>query len=623
MKAQNLSNGRVAHYPIIGNFNDVVGNNNGIVFGANLTEDRFGNPNSAYQLDGINDYIRIPHHANINFAYNEDFTISIWVKLAASQNDLRGNNNDVIRKWNSQKSSGYPYAIGYRNSLWPDERLNKIYVARYDSEVCSDNPSITNSCKIPTEFWHHIIMKKQGDVITSYQDGVIEGTTNDSTSPSCTTENTNDVTIGQRGSNLRYLTGAIDDLMFYDRALTENEISSLFQENGWVRESFENEFTSFTIQGQTNQTIIDNINHTISLELPCNKDVSSLIAQFNTSKESIITVANEIQITGVNTNNFTTPLIYTISNDLYCFIQDWTVTINLESYTESEKTIATSFINFNIPNQIGNTSINNIDHVIEIQMPCYTDVTNIVAYFDLPIGTVATINNTRQISSINSNDFSNPIIYTLYNEGLCHEQDWVVNINLESYTENEKTIATSFINFNIPTQIGNTSINNIDHVIEIQVPCYTDVTNLIANYELQEGTIIIFKDVEQFSGITANNFSNPIMLSLLNNQKCTSSTWLISVTYNFKENIDFQSISYFIPNVITPNHDFLNEKFVIGNNLIGSEITILNRYGKSVFESTHYINNFSGKNLSSGVYYYRIRNKCIKDPIIGPLQIIK
>ncbi|MDH5366989.1 MAG: gliding motility-associated C-terminal domain-containing protein [Cyclobacteriaceae bacterium] len=520
--AQNLSNGRVAHYPVIGNFNDVVGNNNGIVYGASLVEDRFGNPNSAYQLDGIDDYIRILHHANINFAYNEDFTISIWVKLAASQNDLRGNNNDVIRKWNTLKSSGYPYAIGYRNSLWPDERLNKIYSARYDSEVCSNNPSITNNCKITTEFWHHIIFKKQGEVITSYQDGVIKGTINDGTSSSCTTENTNDVTIGQRGTSLRYLTGAIDDLMFYNRALTENEILTIFHENGWVGEDFESEFTSFNIQGQTNQTIINNVNHTISLELPCYTDLSSLIAQFNTSKESIITVGNETQISGENTNDFTIPLIYTIKNDLYCFIQDWTVIVNLE---------------------------------------------------------------------INSQD--------------------------------EKTVATSFINFNIPDQVGTTNINNIDHIIEIQMPCYSDLTNLIANYELHDGTIALLEDTEQFSGITSNDFSTPIILSLHNNQKCTLSIWQILVTYKNEAFIDFQSKSYFIPNVITPNSDLLNEEFVIGEKLIGSNITILNRYGKPVFESSHYYNNFNGENLSSGAYYYIIRNKCIQDPIIGSLQIIK
>ncbi|MGB5846927.1 MAG: hypothetical protein WBH40_00475, partial [Ignavibacteriaceae bacterium] len=48
----------VAFYPFTGNGNDESGfNNHGTVFGAILVSDRFDNPNSAYQFDGINDYI--------------------------------------------------------------------------------------------------------------------------------------------------------------------------------------------------------------------------------------------------------------------------------------------------------------------------------------------------------------------------------------------------------------------------------------------------------------------------------------------------------------------------------------------------------------------------------------
>ena len=42
------ANGLVAHYALDGNANDRLSNNTGIVNGAALTNDRFGNPNSAY-----------------------------------------------------------------------------------------------------------------------------------------------------------------------------------------------------------------------------------------------------------------------------------------------------------------------------------------------------------------------------------------------------------------------------------------------------------------------------------------------------------------------------------------------------------------------------------------------
>ena len=55
------TNGLVGWWPFNGNANDISGNgNNGTVYGATLTNDRNGNLNSAYDLDGSNDYIQIP-----------------------------------------------------------------------------------------------------------------------------------------------------------------------------------------------------------------------------------------------------------------------------------------------------------------------------------------------------------------------------------------------------------------------------------------------------------------------------------------------------------------------------------------------------------------------------------
>ena len=50
------ANGLVAYYPFNGNANDESGNsNNGNVLGASLSGDRFGNENSAYSFDGIDE----------------------------------------------------------------------------------------------------------------------------------------------------------------------------------------------------------------------------------------------------------------------------------------------------------------------------------------------------------------------------------------------------------------------------------------------------------------------------------------------------------------------------------------------------------------------------------------
>jgi len=56
-----VTEGLVACYPFDGNAMDASGNgNDGTVNGATLTEDRLGNADSAYNFDGVDDYIEIP-----------------------------------------------------------------------------------------------------------------------------------------------------------------------------------------------------------------------------------------------------------------------------------------------------------------------------------------------------------------------------------------------------------------------------------------------------------------------------------------------------------------------------------------------------------------------------------
>ena len=72
----------MGYWPFNGNANDESGNNHhGSVNGATLTEDRFGNANSAYASDGANDYIGIAPSSLVD---NETTaTLSFWLKRDA------------------------------------------------------------------------------------------------------------------------------------------------------------------------------------------------------------------------------------------------------------------------------------------------------------------------------------------------------------------------------------------------------------------------------------------------------------------------------------------------------------------------------------------------------------
>jgi len=65
-----------------------------------------------------------------------------------------------------------------------------------------------------------------------------------------------------------------------------------------------------------------------------------------------------------------------------------------------------------------------------------------------------------------------------------------------------------------------------------------------------------------------------------------------------------------IPNVFTPNDDGKNDSFEIpGIENYENEITIINRWGGTVYHSKAYKNDWKGEGLNEGTYYYVIKVK--------------
>ncbi len=94
-----LKDGLVAYYPFNGNASDKSGNgNHGTVYGATLTKDRFGNTNSAYSFDGIDDYIMVDLSVSLKFNPNtSSFTLSAWVSPeSVNDTDSSGINNCLL-----------------------------------------------------------------------------------------------------------------------------------------------------------------------------------------------------------------------------------------------------------------------------------------------------------------------------------------------------------------------------------------------------------------------------------------------------------------------------------------------------------------------------------------------
>ncbi len=79
-----LISGIVAHYQFDGDATDASGSgNDATVSGALLTSDRFGNPNSAYSFDGVDDFIEKANPINLNMG-SQSWSIAAWVNSSVS-----------------------------------------------------------------------------------------------------------------------------------------------------------------------------------------------------------------------------------------------------------------------------------------------------------------------------------------------------------------------------------------------------------------------------------------------------------------------------------------------------------------------------------------------------------
>jgi hypothetical protein len=217
--AQIPTAGRVAYYPFSGNANDEsVNGKNGIVYGATLTTDRFGNANSAYYFDGVSDYIKVNNDTALNL---RNFTYSIWVKMETIPQYGSGYS---IFEIGSVPNDGTKYGeiLGLSNG----------YTSKYGWSINSGNTdgSVTG---FPTDTmpdakkWYNLVITRSDSTVSFYINNKLRniksvfGLTPFYNNPL-------DIFIGTRCEFLHYFKGTIDDIMIYDHVLTNGEITCLF-----------------------------------------------------------------------------------------------------------------------------------------------------------------------------------------------------------------------------------------------------------------------------------------------------------------------------------------------------------------------------------------------------------
>lgn len=210
----------VAWYPFDGDAKDLSGNGyNGIINGATLSSDRFGNNNSAFYFDGVNDTI------TSELGLYHKMSVSMWYKSSYPNNWYPFMFDYGVLSFTIREYGNHPYWIGY-------------ITGRIGFQTLNDSPYIPfiRSTYTPNfNQWHHVvaIYDITQNINKLYIDGVFDKDTIVSIAMNPTSGHTKfgcrSILGGADGS--LYYTGYLDDIRIYERTLTESEIISLYNES--------------------------------------------------------------------------------------------------------------------------------------------------------------------------------------------------------------------------------------------------------------------------------------------------------------------------------------------------------------------------------------------------------
>jgi PKD repeat protein len=196
----------VAYYPFNDNANDESGNgNDATVHGPAMVADRFGNDDSAYFFNGIGDYIQTPVDSN-----TLPISFSVWFAASSVSGERSIVDSDVFGL------GGHSLIIGW----WGGD--GDLHVQNHSVSADSDFP-------VSVDTWYHAVVC-YSDSIWLYVDGARVAAWE---YPTATLDGDLFRFGRHNAADPQWYAGLIDDVRFYNRVLTPDDVLALYHEGGW------------------------------------------------------------------------------------------------------------------------------------------------------------------------------------------------------------------------------------------------------------------------------------------------------------------------------------------------------------------------------------------------------
>ena len=211
-----LTDGLVAHYKFDGNANDSSGNgNNGVVHGATLTTDRFGNANSAYQFNGYA-WIQVANSRTLS-SLVKNMSFSAWVKVPDDDGWV-----PFVCKGQYERQYGFELAYG---------DVIRVFINDYEGTGDGEDVEVSvGDAVLPNNQWYHLVITYNGSLAVAYVNGIEVGCENVEDQ---FVVNEDDLYIGKdTPGDVEYFNGCMDNLRIYNRMLSAAEVKALYEGDG-------------------------------------------------------------------------------------------------------------------------------------------------------------------------------------------------------------------------------------------------------------------------------------------------------------------------------------------------------------------------------------------------------
>ncbi len=212
-----VSNGDlVINLPLDGSADDLSGfGNNGLITEAVPTENRTGQLNKALYFDGENDLVLIPNKPALNF--QNAVTVASWMRVDSFYS-----------------REAYPFSHGNWENRWKVSVTNRRL--RWTVKTADGVSDLDSKTELQKGRFYYVVCTYDQSEMKIFIDGRLDSQKSWS---GAILQTSYDLTLGQvlPGNTQYNFRGILDNFRLYNRALSETEISSLYDSETTLREN--------------------------------------------------------------------------------------------------------------------------------------------------------------------------------------------------------------------------------------------------------------------------------------------------------------------------------------------------------------------------------------------------